>query len=50
MPAMVAPASGIRSRMATSNPSATAYGTPMISNTTVAVTPATRLISRLPVT
>ena len=33
--AIVAPASGIRSRIATSSPSATAYGTPRTSSTTV---------------
>ena len=48
--AIVAPASGTRSRIATTRPSATANGTPMISSTIVVETPATRLISRLPVT
>jgi hypothetical protein len=50
MAARVAPASGIKSRMATSRPSANAYGTSMISSTTVEVIPAMTLISRLPVT
>ena len=49
IPAIVAPASGIRSRIATSSPSATAYGTP-IAIRTIVVTPAIRLIRRLPVT
>ena len=48
-PAIVAPASGIRSSTATSSPSATAYGTPITSSTIVIETPAIRLISRLPV-
>ena len=48
--AIVAPASGIRSRIATTRPSATAYGTPSTSSTAVDVTPAIRLIARLPVT
>ena len=48
--AIVAPASGIRSRIATISPSATAYGTPSISRTIVVRLPAIRLISRLPVT
>ena len=48
--ASVAPASGIRSRIATSSPSATANGTPMISRTIVDAMPAIRLIRRLPVT
>jgi len=50
MAAIVAPASGIRSRIATSKPSATAYGTPTIRSTTVVSVPAMRLIRRLPVT
>jgi hypothetical protein len=48
--ASVAPASGIRSRMATRTPSATAYGTPRISSKIVVEIPAITLISRLPVT
>ncbi len=48
--AIVAPASGIRSRIATINPRATAKGTPVISSTTVVLAPAIRLIRRFPVT
>jgi hypothetical protein len=50
IPATVAPASGIRSRIATSRPSATAYGTPRASSTIVIDAPAIRLIRRFPVT
>ena len=46
----VNPASGIKSRIATSSPSATAYGTPMTSSTTVAEAPAMTLITMFPVT
>ena len=48
--AIVAPASGIRSRIATRSPSATAYGTPTIESTAVETIPAITLIVRLPVT
>jgi hypothetical protein len=48
--AIVAPASGIRSSMATISPSATAKGTPVASRTIVVAVPAIRLIKRLPVT
>ena len=48
--ASVAPASGIRSRIATISPSASAYGTPTLRRTIVVSVPAIRLISRLPVT
>ena len=48
--AIVAPASGIRSRIATTSPSATAYGTPMMISTIVVEPPAIRLINRFPVT
>ena len=50
MAAIVAPASGIRSRIATISPSARAYGTPVMSRTIVVSVPAIRLIRRLPVT
>ena len=48
--AIVAPASGIRSRTATITPSATANGTPSASRIAVVSVPAIKLISRLPVT
>ena len=48
--AIVAPASGIRSRIPTTSPSASAYGTPTSSSTSVEAMAAMRLISRLPVT
>jgi hypothetical protein len=50
MAASVAPASGIRSRIATISPSARANGTPVRSRTIVVSVPATKLIKRLPVT
>ncbi len=48
--AIVAPASGTRSRIATSRPSANAKGTPMIHSTTPEKTPAMTLMRRFPVT
>ena len=48
--AIVAPTSGTRSRIPTSSPSASAKGTPMIQSTRPDVTPAIRLMKRLPVT
>ena len=50
MPAIVAPASGIRSRIATISPSATQKGTPMIFSTIEVLTPAISEMSKLPVT
>ena len=48
--AMVAPASGTRSRMATTTASATEYLLPRPKRTTAAATPAMTLITTLPVT
>ena len=48
--ASVAPASGMRSRTATSSPSATANSLPTAKRTIVASVPATTLMRRLPVT
>ena len=48
--ASVAPASGMRSRIATRSPSAIAKSLPTPKSTAVDVTPATRLIRRFPVT
>ena len=48
--ATVAPASGTRSRMATSRPRAIANWLPTAKSTIVASVPATTLMSRLPVT
>jgi hypothetical protein len=50
MAARVAPARGMRSSTATRSPSATAYSLPTAKSTMVERIPATRLMSRLPVT